>query len=144
MGNIKNIKGKAFRGSIKVRWISHILVLTVIALIIVMIVLLLSAKTRYDNAAELAIRARVSKSIDTFFDYYNDGSDETFSKGAAEYVANFQYKDTMEVWVLDKNGSFDFRGFYGDYEFEIICGDKKYTKTISTSKYRDNNITIEL
>ena len=46
--------------------------------------------------------------------------------------------------VLDENGSFDFRGFYGDYELEIICGDKKYTKTVSTSKYRDNNITIEL
>ena len=46
--------------------------------------------------------------------------------------------------VLDENGSFDFRGFYGDYELEIICGDKKYTKTISTSKYRDNNITVEL
>ena len=46
--------------------------------------------------------------------------------------------------LCDKDGKLGFRGFYGDYEVEIIYGDKKYTKTISTSKKSDNKITIEL
>lgn len=44
----------------------------------------------------------------------------------------------------DKNGKFSFRGFYGDYDVEIIAGDRKFTKSISLSKYNKNNITISL
>lgn len=138
MVNIKNVFGK---GSIKGRWITQILIITVAVLITVMTILLFSLKMRYDNAAEMAIRARVSKSINTFFEYYNDGSDETFAKGASEYINNFQYKDTMAVWVLDKYGhvlitSDGFgtaaQGEYEDYTAALYSEDNSAVRKLRT------------
>lgn len=140
MGNIK-IHNRNSKGSIKSRWIKQILIITVISLLAVLITLLFSAKMRYDNAAELAIRARVSKSINTFFDYYNDGTDDSFLKGAAEYVENFQYKDTMEVWVLDRNGkvlitssgfSVTPTGEFEDYNSALYSPDNTSVKKLMT------------
>ncbi len=142
MGNIKRIIKNFKRGSIKERWIKHILIGTVIALLSLLVILLASSKMRYDNAAELAIRARVSKSINTFFDYYNDGKDDTFSKGAAEYVESFQYKDTMEVWVLDRKGKFivsssgfsvSTDGEYDDYNEALHSADNTAVKKLINS-----------
>lgn len=142
MGSIKRIIKTFERGSIKERWIKHILVFTIIALLSVLVILLVSTKMRYDNAAELAIRARVSKSINTFFDYYNDGKDDTFSKGAAEYVESFQYKDKMEVWVLDRNGDFivSSSGFsvttdveYEDYNAALYSSDNTAVRKLLNS-----------
>ena len=44
----------------------------------------------------------------------------------------------------DEGGKFSFRGFYGDYDVKIIVDGKEETKKISLSKYKDNNITIEI
>ena len=58
-------------------------------------------------------------------------------------LVNNEWSTSGEA-VLDKDGKLGFRGFYGDYEVEITYGGKKYTKTISTSKSPDTNITVEL
>ena len=135
----KFIKFKS--GSIKNRWIKHIFIVTFVSLMTLLVILLFSAKMRYDNAAEVAIRARVSKSINTFFDYYNDGSDFTFAKGAADYIESFQHKDTMEVWVLDKNGkvlitssgfSVTASGEYDDYNEALYSSDNTAVKKLIT------------
>lgn len=124
-------------GSIKNRWIKHIFIVTLVSLLTLLVILLFSAKMRYDNAAEFALRARVSKSVNTFFDYYNDGTDETFAKGASDFIESFQHKDTMEVWVLDKNGkvlitssgfSVTASGIYEDYTEALHSSDNTSVK----------------
>lgn len=102
---MKSIRSKNKKGSIKSRWIKHILIVTIGALFLLMCILLYSASARYYNAAEVTIRARISKSVDTYFAYYNDGDESHFAKGASGYIESFQYKDIMEVWVLDKDGN---------------------------------------
>lgn len=141
MVSLKEKKERVKNGSIKSRWITQILIVTVAILVILMTILLFSTKMRYDNAAEMAIRARVSKSINTFFDYYNDGSDESFAKGAAEYVDSFQFKDTMAVWVLDKSGNvlitsdgfgLTSTGNYADYNSALYSEDNTAVKKLIT------------
>ncbi len=92
------------KSSIKSRWIKHILLVIVAILFVFSCTIIYSASSRYFNSAELAIRARNSKSVDTFFSTYNNGNDDNFTLGAYKFVENFLYRDVMEVWVIDKNG----------------------------------------
>lgn len=101
---MKNKSGIAFKNTVKGRWFRSVLLVFVIIMLLFSSIIVYFSCTRYFNAAELAIRARNSKSVDTFFSEYNDGTSETFAMGAHEFVENFQYRDIMEVWVLDKNG----------------------------------------
>ena len=78
------------------------LVITLIMFVFCCIIVY-SSCTRYFNSAELTIRARNSKSVDTFFGAYNNGNPDNFTMGAYDFVENFQYKDIMEVCVIDKN-----------------------------------------
>ena len=89
--------------SIKARWIKSILLVFTAIMFLFSCIIIYSSCTRYFNSAELAIRARNSKSVDTFFSAYNNGDADTFKMGAYEFVENFQHKDIMEVWVIDKN-----------------------------------------
>ena len=141
MGNLKRKISQLKSGSIKNRRIKHIFIVTLVSLLTVLAILLVSAKMRYDNVAEFALRARVSKSINTFFDYYNNGTDVTFAKGAADYIDSFQHKDTMEVWVLDKNGkvlitssgfSVTSSGEYDDYIEALHSSDNTSVKKLIT------------
>ena len=101
----KNIKMDNLVGTtIKGRWFKNVLLVMTIVLFIFSCIIVYFSCTKYFNATELAIRARNSKSVDTFFSAYNTADEETFTIGAYEFVENFQYKDIMEVWVLDKNG----------------------------------------
>ena len=65
MGSIKRKTKRFESASIKNRWLKHILIVTVVALLTALVILFFSSKMRYDNAAEFAIRARISKSINT-------------------------------------------------------------------------------
>lgn len=141
MDGIKRIISQFKGGSIKNRWIRQIFLVTLISLFALLVILLFSVKMRYDNAAEFAIRARISKTINTYFDYYNDGTDVTFAKGAADYIDSFQYKDTMEVWVMDRNGkvlitssgfSVDASGDYEDYIEAMQSPDNTSVKKLIT------------
>ncbi len=99
-----NKRSIAFRNTVKGRWFRNVLLVFVVIMFLFSCIIIYSSCTRYFNSAELAIRARNSKSVDTFFSVYNDGKSETFTLGAHEFVESFQYRDIMEVWVLDKNG----------------------------------------
>lgn len=89
--------------SIMGRWIKSIMLVITIIMFVFSCVIVYSSCTRYFNSAELTIRARNSRSVDTFFSAYNNGNDDNFTMGAYKFVENFQYKDIMEVCVIDKN-----------------------------------------
>ena len=89
--------------SIKGRWIKNIMLVITVIMFLFCCIIAYSSCSRYFNSAELAIRARNSKSVDTFFSAYNTGDENTFTLGAYEFVENFQYKDIMEVCVIDRN-----------------------------------------
>lgn len=101
---VKNTAKIAFGNTVKGRWIKNVLLVFTAVMFLFSCIIIYSSCTRYFNSAELAMRARNSKSVDTFFSQYNNGNPETFAIGAHEFVENFQYRDIMEVWVLDKNG----------------------------------------
>ncbi len=120
------------KGSIKSRWIKHILLVIVAILFLFSCIIIYSASTRYYNSAELTIRARNSKSVDTFFSTYNSGDPDSFTLGAYKFVENFLYRDIMEVWVIDKNGKMivSSSGFnvststqWEDYELALTAPD---------------------
>ena len=96
---IKNYTGS----SIKARWIKSILLVFTAIMFLFSCIIIYSSCIRYFNYAELTMRVRNSRSVDTFFSAYNTGDPDTFTMGAYEFVENFQYKDIMEVWVVDKN-----------------------------------------
>ena len=119
--------------SIKARWIKSVLLVITVIMFLFSCVIIYSSCTRYFNSVELAIRARNSKYVDTFFSSYNDGSTDSFAKGAYEFVENFQYKDIMEVWVIDKNRKLvvSSSGFsesdstdWRDYDIALEAGDR--------------------
>lgn len=51
---------------------------------------------------------------------------------------------TDKSLVTDKNGEADFRGFYGDYDIEIISDGKAVTTRVSFCSKSDNDVTITL
>ena len=89
--------------SIMGRWIKSIMLVITVVMFVFCCVIVYSSCTRYFNSAELTIRARNSKAVDTFFGSYNSGNPDDFTMGAYDFVESFQYKDVMEVCVIDKN-----------------------------------------
>ena len=124
------IKSKISIGnSIKARWIKSVLLVITVIMFLFSCVIIYSSCTRYFNTVELAIRARNSKHVDTFFSAYNDGDADTFAKGAYEFVENFQYKDIMEVWVIDKNR-------------KLVVSSSGFSQSNSTD-WRDYDLALE-
>lgn len=128
--------------SIMGRWVKSILLVITIVMFLFSCVIIYSSCTRYFNSAELTIRARHSKSVDTFFSAYNTGDADTFTMGAYEFVENFQYKDIMEVCVIDKNRKLlvSSSGFGGssstdwkDYDLALESEDKIGVKRLKLS-----------
>ena len=89
--------------SIMGRWIKSIMLVITVIMFVFCCVIVYSSCTRYFNSAELTVRARISKSVDTFFGAYYNGNPDNFTMGAYDFVENFQYKDIMEVCIIDKN-----------------------------------------
>ncbi len=119
--------------SIKRRWAKNILLSIIVVLLICSGVILSSIYNRYQNYAEQTIKARITKSVDTYFLPYSTADDETFAQIAADFVDTFLYKDTIEVWVLDKNGNMiastsgfseKQKGDYDDYS-EALYADNR-------------------
>jgi hypothetical protein len=46
--------------------------------------------------------------------------------------------------LLDENGMFEFRGFYGNYQLQIEVNDEIITKSFVLSSKNSNEITIEI
>lgn len=51
---------------------------------------------------------------------------------------------TEETLLSDENGKAEFKGFYGEYEVEIIANGKTYNKKLNVSKKSPNNVTVKL
>ena len=119
--------------SIMGRWIKSIMLVITVVMFVFCCVIVYSSCTRYFNSAELTIRARNSKAVDTFFGSYNSGNPDDFTMGAYDFVESFQYKDIMEVCVIDKNRKVvaSSGGFGGstssdwrDYDLALQADDK--------------------
>ena len=115
--------------TVKGRWIKNVLLVFTVIMFLFSCIIVYSSCVRYFNSAELAMRARNSKSVDTFFSEYNNGNIETFAAGAYEFIENFQYRDIMEVWVLDKNG-------------KLIVSSSGFSES-SSSQHSDYDIALE-
>ncbi len=126
--------------SIKRRWMKNILLTIIVVLLICSSIILFTVYNRYHNTVEQTIRARITRSVDTFFLPYSTADEETFAICAAEFVDTFMYKDIMEVWVLDKNGNMivSSSGFseenedvYDDY-LEALYSENKIGSALTT------------
>lgn len=126
---VKDKAKRTFGNTVKGRWIKNVLLVFTAVMFLFSCIIIYSSCSRYFNSAELTIRARNSKSVDTFFISYNNGDAETFTIGAYEFVENFQYRDIMEVWVLDKNG-------------KLIVSSSGFSEA-SSSDWEDYNIALE-
>lgn len=127
----KHNKNEKFVGTtIKGRWIKSVLLVMTAVLFVFSCIIVYFSCTKYFNSAELAIRARNSKSVDTFFSAYNTNDKDTFNLGAYEFVENFQYKEIMEVWVLDKNG-------------KLIVSSSGFTEQQTSADWEDYLIALE-
>ena len=106
------------KNSIKRRWVKNILASIIAVLLICSSIILFTIYNRYHNTVEQNIRARITKSVDTYFLPYSLADDETFAIAAAGFTETFLYKDMMEVWVLDRNGKMivSSSGFSDDEE----------------------------
>ena len=124
--------------SIKKRWVKNILLSMIIVLLVCSAIILFSIYNRYQNHAEQTIRARITKSVDTYFMPYSNSDDEEFALIAADFVDSFLYKDMMEVWVLDKNGNMiaSSSGFSDE--------NKREYEDFSEALYSDNRIGSSL
>lgn len=124
--------------SIKRRWAKNILLSIITVLLICSGIILFSIYNRYQNYAEHTIRARITKSVDTYFLPYSEADEETFAQIAADFVDSFLYKDIMEVWVLDKDGNMivSSSGFSEEHKREY--------PDFSEALYSDNRIGAAL
>lgn len=126
---MKNKTKMTLGNTVKGRWIKNVLLVFTVIMFLFSCIIVYSSCVRYFNTAELAMRARNSKSVDTFFSEYNNGSTETFTVGAYEFIENYQYKDIMEVWVLDKNG-------------RLLVSSSGFSES-SSSRWEDYEIALE-
>lgn len=124
---------KKNRKSINSRWVKSILAVTIVILLALASAILYTVYNNYISSAELTIRARISPTIDNYFSYYDTDDDDVFSLGANNYVENFNYKDIMEVLVLDENGKTvassnafgaSSTAYYQDYDDALVSSNR--------------------
>lgn len=60
---------------------------------------------RYNHAAEMTLKSCDTDVADTYFSYYYTFDSKTFSEAAANFAENYEYRDKIEIWVIDKNGN---------------------------------------
>ncbi len=87
------------------RWTINTLLVVVIILFIFTTVLMLMLRSYYYDTVKLKLSSQYSDSVSNFFSLYTGGTNERFEAGAREFVEKFSKKDSIEVWVLDKDGN---------------------------------------
>lgn len=92
------------KGGIKSRWLKNIFLLNVIIIFITCGFIMLQIYMRYYHTAEVTIKVRNTEVVDNYFAAYKNADDKKFKEIAGSFADSFQNKETMEVWVLDKNG----------------------------------------
>lgn len=93
------------KNTIKGRWFKKIFILTALILVLISGILVYSIYMRYYHAAEMTLKTCDTDVADTYFGYYYNADEKAFSEAAASFVENYEYRDKIEVWVVDKNGN---------------------------------------
>ena len=91
--------------TIKARWFRNIFVVTVAILIVLSGILAYSVYLRYNHAAQMVLRSCDTGVADTYFSYYYPLDSKSFSEAASSFVENYEYRDKIEIWMIDKNGN---------------------------------------
>lgn len=91
--------------TIKARWLRNIFFATVLILTIISGILMYSIYLRYNHAAEMTLRSCDTNVADTYFGYYYSLDSKDFSEAAVNFAENYEYRDKIEIWVIDKNGN---------------------------------------
>lgn len=84
------------------RWLTSSPVLIMSILFLVFVAVFIIARYYYHSAAETAVHNQFSNSVETFFS--TETANSSFEDAAREYVETFDEKETLDVWVLDKDG----------------------------------------
>jgi len=87
------------------RWALNTLLVVVIILLIFTCILMLMLRSYYYETVSVKLSSQYSDSVANFFSVYTGGTDERFETGAREFVENFSQKDSIEVWVIDKDSN---------------------------------------
>lgn len=91
--------------TIKARWLRNIFIVTVAILIVISGILVYFVYQRYNHAAQMMLKSCNTELADTYFSYYYPLDSKTFNEVAASFVENYEYRDKIEIWVIDKNGN---------------------------------------
>lgn len=87
------------------RWAINTLLVVLLILIAISSTFLIILRAHYYDVVNNRLRFQYSDSVANFFKVYTTGkSEELFNTGAREFVENYSEKDTVEVWVIDKDG----------------------------------------
>lgn len=89
--------------SITKRWFMNVASIVIVILLTVSVLLLLSMRNYYYGVASMALDAYTSDKIASTFSLY-EASSSGFETAGREFVENFPDKDTMAVWIIDRNG----------------------------------------
>ncbi len=90
--------------SITKRWFINVASIVIVILLTVSVLLLLSMRNYYYGVASMALDAYTSDKIASTFSLY-DASSSGFESAGREFVENFQDKDIMAVWIIDRHGN---------------------------------------
>ncbi len=85
------------------RWFINVASIVIVILLTVSVLLLLSFRNYYYGVASMALDAYTSDKIASSFSLY-DAASNGFESAGREFVENFQDKDIMAVWIIDRNG----------------------------------------
>ncbi len=92
-------------GGITKRWIKNTLGIITVLLAIIAAACIVFIHNYYYRTVKYTLITKDNDLVTTFFDL-NSGSDrDAFTSGARKYIEAFEDKDSMEVWVIDKNGN---------------------------------------
>ena len=89
--------------SITKRWFINVASIVIVILLTVSVLLLLSMRNYYYGVASMALDSYTSDKIASTLSLY-DASSSGFESAGREFVENFQDKDIMAVWIIDRNG----------------------------------------
>ena len=91
------------KSSIKMRWFNNFFITTFFVLLIMACTVVWSLYYRYSTIADKVISSSSTPSVVT---YFSENSDEkNFRNVAKKFVEDFEYKDQIEIWVIDRYGN---------------------------------------
>ncbi|MGN1443636.1 MAG: sensor histidine kinase [Acutalibacteraceae bacterium] len=93
------------RNSVRSRWIKNVFLFTAVILLVLTVTMIYLISARYYHVVELSMKSRSSESFEMFFNNYSGENDTDLNVAASRFVEGFRYRDVMDVWVIDKNGT---------------------------------------